>query len=150
MLQILIRTVLLALVSSAFVACAQSEHATNRQSPAPPASNVVTAAAGVASVNAKRLIGADKEAGAWMSHGRTYSEQRFSPLAEIDDKSVRDLGLTWSYDLATVRGIEATSIVVDGVMYTTSAWSIVHAQKVMDVRPGGSQRKIQTHLLRCR
>lgn len=86
-----------------------------------------------ANVNAQRLENADSEPGSWMSHGRTYSEQRFSPLEQINTDSVAELGLAWSFDLKTERGIEATSIVVDGVMYTTSAWSIVHA---LDPRTG--------------
>jgi len=68
-----------------------------------------------------------------MSHGRTYDEQRYSPLKQIDDASVDSLGLAWSFDLKTERGIEATSLVVDGVMYMTSSWSIVHA---LDARTG--------------
>lgn len=86
-----------------------------------------------ANVDAARLIAADTEPGSWMSHGRTYGEQRYSPLAAIDADNVAALGLAWSFDLETERGIEATSIVVDGVMYTTSAWSIVHA---LDARTG--------------
>jgi PQQ-dependent dehydrogenase (methanol/ethanol family) len=70
-----------------------------------------------------------------MAHGRTYGEQRFSPLDAIDVNNVSELGLAWSFDLETERGIEATSLVVDGVMYTTSAWSIVHA---LDARTGRS------------
>lgn len=86
-----------------------------------------------ANVDGARLVNADAEPGSWMSHGRTYSEQRYSPLTQINTDSVSQLGLAWSFDLETERGIEATSIVVDGVMYTTSAWSIVHA---LDPRTG--------------
>ena len=68
-----------------------------------------------------------------MTHGRTYSEQRYSPLTQINVDNVAELGLAWSYDLNTKRGIEATSLMVNGVMYTTSAWSIVHA---IDARNG--------------
>ena len=89
--------------------------------------------AGPAAVDARRLKAADDEPGSWMSYGRTYSEQRFSPLKQINAGNVDQLGLAWSYDLNTERGIEATSIVVDGVMYTTSSWSIVHA---LDARTG--------------
>ena len=46
-----------------------------------------------AAVDAKRLIAADTEPGNWMSHGRTYSEQRFSPLEQINDANVSRLGL---------------------------------------------------------
>jgi len=86
-----------------------------------------------AAVDSKRLLQANAEPGNWMSHGRTYDEQRFSPLDAISDANVGSLGLAWSFDLETERGVEATSIVVDGVMYTTSAWSIVHA---LDARTG--------------
>lgn len=88
---------------------------------------------GPADVDAQRLLNADNEPGAWMSYGRDYSEQRFSQLDEVSTKTVDKLGLAWSFDLNTKRGVEATSIVVDGVMYTTSAWSIVHA---LDARNG--------------
>ena len=74
-----------------------------------------------------RIIDADREPGNWMTHGRTYTEQRFSPLKQINDQNVSQLGLAWHYDLDTHRGQEATPIVVDGVMYFTSAWSKVFA-----------------------
>lgn len=79
-------------------------------------------------VNQSRVIHADREPGNWMTYGRTYDEQRFSPLHEINDGNVSRLGLAWYYDLDTSRGQEATPIVVDGVMYFTSAWSKVFAQ----------------------
>jgi quinohemoprotein ethanol dehydrogenase len=80
-----------------------------------------------ADVDGARIIAADKEPGNWMSHGRTYSEQRFSPLQEINDRNISELGLAWYFDLDTDRGQEATPLVVDGVMYFTSAWSKVFA-----------------------
>ena len=82
---------------------------------------------GPAAVDAARLTDADKDPGNWMSHGRTYSEQRFSPLDKIDAGDVKDLGLAWTYELSTNRGVETTPIVVDGTMYVTSAWSLVYA-----------------------
>ena len=71
--------------------------------------------------------------GAWMSVGRTTDEQRFSPLAQVDAVSVKGLGLAWYADIDTERGQEATPIVVDGVLYVTSAWSMV---KAYDARTG--------------
>ena len=68
-----------------------------------------------------------QDAANWLSHGRTYDEQRHSPLKQIDVTNVNTLGLAWSYDLDTDRGQEATPLVVDGVMYSTSAWSKVQA-----------------------
>jgi quinohemoprotein ethanol dehydrogenase len=80
-----------------------------------------------ADVDEARLVNADKDAANWLTYGRTYSEQRFSPLKKIDDHNVQQLHLAWYYDLDTRRGQEATPIVVDGVMYFTSAWSKVFA-----------------------
>ena len=101
--------------------------------PGGPREEAGSATPSAAAVGSERLLAADSEPGSWMSYGRTYSEQRFSPLDAIDTQNVADLGLAWSFDLETERGIEATSIVVDGVMYATSAWSIVHA---LDARTG--------------
>jgi alcohol dehydrogenase (cytochrome c)/quinohemoprotein ethanol dehydrogenase len=81
----------------------------------------------VANVDATRLNGADQDSANWLTHGRTYDEQRFSPLKQIDVANINTLGLAWSFDLDTDRGQEATPLVVDGVLYSTSAWSKVQA-----------------------
>ena len=80
-----------------------------------------------ADVNGARIVAADREPENWMVHGRTYSEQRFSPLKQINDQNVSQLKLAWFFDLDTRRGQEATPLVIDGVMYFTSAWSKVFA-----------------------
>ena len=46
-----------------------------------------------ADVDGARIVNADREPGNWMSHGRTYNEQRFSPLKAIDDRNIAQLGL---------------------------------------------------------
>ena len=78
-------------------------------------------------LTAGRIENADSEPRNWLTHGRTYSEQRFSPLDQINTRNVRSLGLAWSFRTGTRRGIEATPLVVDGVMYTTGSWSRVYA-----------------------
>ncbi len=78
-------------------------------------------------VDAKRVANADSEPENWLAHGRTNSEQRFSPLDQINLATVGDLGLAWYVDLDTARGQEATPIAVDGVLYSTSAWSKAQA-----------------------
>jgi alcohol dehydrogenase (cytochrome c)/quinohemoprotein ethanol dehydrogenase len=86
-----------------------------------------SAPASPAAVNAARLAAASSEPGQWMSHGRTYDEQRFSPLDQIKTANVKEVGLSWFADLDTHRGQEATPIVVDGVLYVSTAWSKVKA-----------------------
>jgi len=80
-----------------------------------------------AQVDTARLLKADSEPGQWLAVGRTYDEQRFSPLTKIDTGNVSQLGLAWHYDLDTNRGQEASPIVIDGVLYVTSAWSKLFA-----------------------
>jgi quinohemoprotein ethanol dehydrogenase len=84
--------------------------------PSPPATEGVTDA----------MIAAAPE-GEWLSYGRDYAEQRFSPLTQISDANVGQLGLAWSADLDTARGQEATPLMHDGVLYITTAWSHVKA-----------------------
>jgi PQQ-dependent dehydrogenase (methanol/ethanol family) len=79
------------------------------------------------SSGAARIVAADAEPGSWLTHGRTYDEQRYSPLAKINTGTVGQLGLAWTYELRTGRGQQATPLVVDGAMYVTSTWSLVYA-----------------------
>ena len=78
-------------------------------------------------IDDERIINAESEPGNWIAHGRTYEEQRFSPLLKINKESVSDLGLAWYKDMGTNRALEATPIVVDGIMFFTSTWSRVYA-----------------------
>ena len=78
-------------------------------------------------VDDARLLAAADDPDNWLSYGRTYAEQRFSPLADIDDGNVGELSLAWAVELDTSRGQEATPIVVDGTMYVSTAWSKVMA-----------------------
>ncbi|HEV7444713.1 MAG TPA: hypothetical protein VGO18_19105, partial [Steroidobacteraceae bacterium] len=62
---------------------------------------VVLSACGAqnAPVDAARLTAADGDTANWLTYGRTYDEQRFSPLKQINTQSVRQLKLAWHYDL---------------------------------------------------
>ncbi len=69
----------------------------------------------------------------WLAYGRTYSEQRYSPLAQIDAKSVTRLGLDWFLDLPNDRSLIGTPLVVDGILYFTGSYSKTRA---IDVKTG--------------
>ncbi len=98
-------------------------------------------------VDDARLRAAGSEPGSWLSHGRTYDEQRHSPLAQIDEHNVSGLGLAWSFDLGTAQGVEATPLVVDGVLYVTGPWSVVYA---LDARSGRLRWKFDPAVPRSR
>ena len=78
-------------------------------------------------IDQARLNNAENDPDNWLNYGRGYSEQRYTPLDQINDRNVGQLKLAWAVELDTSRGQEATPIVVDGVMYTSTAWSKVMA-----------------------
>jgi PQQ-dependent dehydrogenase (methanol/ethanol family) len=102
----------------------------------PAASDATSAKTGVVvggPVDAARILAADATPGEWLTYGRTYGEQRFSPLDQIDDENVGGLGLAWYADLPTHRGIETTPLMVDGRLFVTASWGHVLAY---DARTG--------------
>ena len=102
---------------------------------AAPDAQAAAEPASVAAVDGERIANADAEPGQWMSHGRTYGEQRFSPLEQINTENVSELGLAWFADFDTIRGQEATPIMVDGVIYVSQAWSKVNAYDAVTGAP---------------
>jgi alcohol dehydrogenase (cytochrome c)/quinohemoprotein ethanol dehydrogenase len=91
----------------------------------------VWAAAAGSPVTAAKLVAAAP--GEWLGHGRDYFEQRFSPLAQINQANVKSLGLAWHYDFGERQGLEATPVVHDGVIYVSTDFSEVWA---FDARTG--------------
>ncbi len=114
-------------IVTAFVALCVLSCSPTAEEPAPPEP------VRVADVDGARIAAADSEPGSWLAHGRTYSEQRHSPLESIDRTNVQRLGLEWAFDLGSTRGVEATPIVVDGRMFVTAPWSKVIA---LDAKTG--------------
>jgi len=88
----------------------------------------VTSAVDGASIKANTATSND-----WPTIGLDYAETRFSKLNQVNADNVKKLGLVWSYPLESSRGVEATPVVVDGIMYQTASWSVVHA---IDARTG--------------
>jgi PQQ-dependent dehydrogenase (methanol/ethanol family) len=90
--------------------------------PAPEAPREVARA-----VDDARLRAAAGEPESWLTYGGSYAEQHYSALDRIDTANVAQLGLAWSFDLETERGVQATPLVADGSMYVSAPWSIVYA-----------------------
>lgn len=70
---------------------------------------------------------ADQHPENWPTHGRTYAEQRYSPLDQINTQTISHLHLAWYQDFETNRGQEATPLVINGIMYASTNWSHVKA-----------------------
>ena len=101
------------------------------QAPAKGSAAHITAT--VNKVNAAFMKSNAQQTADWPSYGLDYAETRHSRLNQISTANVKELGLVWSYNLESKRGVESTPLVVDGIMYVTASWSVVHA---VDVRTG--------------
>src|SRR5258706_14523599 len=105
-----------------------STFAQNAANGSPDHIKAVTSAVDSASIKSNTATSND-----WPTIGLDYGETRFSKLNQINTDNVKKLGLVWSYSLDSSRGVEATPVVVDGIMYQTASWSVVHA---IDARTG--------------
>jgi len=89
-------------------------------------------------VNDAVLKSGSKTGEEWLSYGVNWSEQRYSPLNQINASNISRLGLAWSYDIPLAPGNpqahqEGTPLVFNGVLYSITPWSIVYA---VDLRTG--------------
>jgi quinohemoprotein ethanol dehydrogenase len=103
-------------------------HSTLAEDLTPARINAATSAVDSAMIKANTATSRD-----WPTIGLDYAETRFSKLNQITSDNVGGLGLVWSYSLESARGVEATPVVIDGIMYQTGPWSIVYA---IDARSG--------------
>lgn len=88
---------------------------------------------GATPVDQAAIVASENDGSQWLSHGRTYTEQRFSPLKQITEQNADQLGLAWHLDLDNHRGLEATPLFSDGVLYASLSWSRAIA---IDVKTG--------------
>jgi len=63
----------------------------------------------------------------WLAYGRTHSEQRFSPLTDVNRDTISRLGVAWYMDLPNDVGLVSTPLVVDGMLYFTGTMNVVRA-----------------------
>lgn len=111
-----------ALVLGSLTACERRESAATGQVAAQAGS-----ALALGMVDAARLRNAEREPGQWFTGGRDAAGTYYSPLTAINTQTVSRLGFAWEYKLGTHRGLEATPVVVDGVLYTSGNLGRVYA-----------------------
>ena len=80
-----------------------------------------------AAVTQERLLKGLDDPTQWATYGGSYSEQRFSPLKQIDATSIGKLGLAWYADYDTNLDQNGTPLYVDGVIYVSTAWNKLYA-----------------------
>src|SRR5258706_339859 len=85
------------------------------------------------SIDDNRLLKAQLDSSNWLTHGRDYSNQRFSPLKQINKGNVKRLAPAWTFKSGVSSTFQTTPIVVDGVMYLSLPFNHVVA---LDARTG--------------
>src|SRR5438067_9859364 len=73
------------------------------------------------------LANANADRDDWRLHGRTYDNQRFSPLTGINRDTLGRLELLHVLHTGVAANFEATPLVVDGVMYFVTSADHVQA-----------------------
>ena len=114
-----------ALAASAFLIAGHSEKSLAQTDHGAPAR--------YGQIDRARLLAANQHPGQWLTTGRDFGKSHYSPLAQIDKETVSRLGFAWGYDTHTIRGLEATPIVADGVMYASGPTGIAYA---LDAKTG--------------
>ncbi len=119
------------LVSLLTLGC--SESAPPTEAPALEKGSLEHIRAVTRAVDDDALVNAERRPGDWLTHGRSYREERYSALDQINRENLDQLGLAWTIELGTKRGLQSTPLVVDGIMFFTGTWSTAYA---VDARKG--------------
>lgn len=99
----------------------------------PVAMLVLLALAGVAAlaaaeVNSNRLEAATGEPSNWLTYYGSYKAWRYTTLDQINRANISELRPVWAFETGIPDGgLQAAPLVVDGVMYVSSAWNHVFA-----------------------
>ena len=84
-----------------------------------------------------RLLTADSAPGEWLTYGRDYANQRFSPLSQIDRRNVAGLHPVWRFSLRRLSRApdrnESTPLALDGMLIYSDSRNVVLA---LDARTG--------------
>jgi quinohemoprotein ethanol dehydrogenase len=78
-------------------------------------------------VNEDQKIADQSNTKDWLSYGRTHSEQRFSPLDDINVSTVTRMAPDWYIDLPNDKALVSTPLVVDGILYFTGTGNRIRA-----------------------
>src|SRR5205085_11192820 len=95
-------------------------------------------------VSFDRILHAEKEPQNWLTYSGNLQGQRYSPLTQITPANVKNLELAWLWQAQSSLRFEATSLVVDGVLYTVQAPNDIVA---LDAKTGRVLRTYQYKFL---
>lgn len=78
-------------------------------------------------IDDNRLQAAKADQNNWLTYGRDYSNQRFSPLTAINKSNIKNLKPKWIYETGIKATFQTSPIIADGVMYISTPFAHVVA-----------------------
>jgi len=102
---------------------------------------LLTAIAGLAiaqpsgPITFERIQNSNREPQNWLTYSGNNMGQRYSPLTQVTPQNVQNLELAWLWQARSVEKFEATSIALDGVLYTVQAPNDIVALDAATGRP---------------
>ncbi|GLR18469.1 PQQ-dependent dehydrogenase, methanol/ethanol family [Portibacter lacus] len=81
----------------------------------------------IGNITEERLLNSDNEPESWFTGGRGYKQAYYSPLNDINEKNIKQLGFAWDFDIDFETAFQATPIVVDGTLFTAGNKGNVYA-----------------------
>jgi PQQ-dependent dehydrogenase (methanol/ethanol family) len=94
-----------------------------------------------AALQDRLLVNANADRDNWRLHGRTYDNQRFSPLTQIDARTISRLKQVRTLHTGVANSFEATPLVIDGILYLVTAtnhvqaWDAVTGRRIWEWKP---------------
>src|SRR6478672_5974877 len=83
----------------------------------------------------ERIQNSNREPQNWLTYSGNNMGQRYSPLTQVTPLNVKNLEMAWLWQARSVEKYEATSIVLDGILYTIQAPNDVVALNAATGRP---------------
>src|ERR1700690_2563159 len=74
-----------------------------------------------AQVSNEQIVHADRQPQNWLTYSGDYGGNRYSELKQIDATNVARLAPAWMFQTSVAGKIEATPLVIDGILYFTGA-----------------------------
>ena len=97
-----------------------------------PSTTTAPALPATGGLTGERLVNAAGEPQNWLMYWGDYQSTHYSRLTQIDATNVRRLRAAWTYPMPGDSVLEATPVVVDGVMYVTQPGVVA----ALDARTG--------------
>src|SRR6185312_14501650 len=106
---------------------------------APPVRRVYAPVGAAVNVTDSMMLNASNNDSDWLLPGRTYDNERYSPVSQITAENVKSLQLIALVQTGMPASFETTPMVINGVMYITTP-VVNRTMKIMALKAATGER----------